>query len=103
MTRVLRILMALDGVDQQAIASEVGMDTGALSRAMNGQRRWQLSEIERLAQVFEVPASKFLEPADRLVLVRGGDDDPGGSSAPRPRRQGGPSTGWYSRVLAVAA
>jgi hypothetical protein len=96
-SRVLRILMAVDGVDQQTVAAEIGMDGPALSRTMKGQRRWQLDEIELLAEVFDVSPAKFLEPADQLVLIRGGgdDDDPGAASISQRRRRRSASTEWY--------
>lgn len=66
-TRVVKVLMALDGIDQQTLAQEIGVDPPTISRLFKGTRRWKLENIERLAELFNTPPSYFLEPVGSLV------------------------------------
>lgn len=78
-TRVVKILMALEGMDQRDLARSLGVATSAVSRSFSGERKWQLDDIERLAEIFDRPQSYFLEPAESIVRASHRDGDPGPS------------------------
>ena len=70
MTRVVRILMALHGMEQRHLANALGVDRATMSRALNGQRKWTLEDLHTLSETFDRPVSYFFESADTLVRNR---------------------------------
>ncbi|WP_149791101.1 helix-turn-helix transcriptional regulator [Mesorhizobium sp. NFR06] len=56
----------------RSMASRMGMHYSALSRTLNGERRMQVDEIRKIAEIFDRPVSEILvhlgsssDPADR--------------------------------------
>jgi len=62
------VLIALHGVDRRAVAAHLGMSESAFSRAMTGQRHWHLDDLASLGEFFDVAATSFLEPVEKLPL-----------------------------------
>jgi transcriptional regulator with XRE-family HTH domain len=46
----LRIILAEKGIMEQVIAHKLKLTKSALSRKMNGSRRWTLTEIDRICK-----------------------------------------------------
>lgn len=72
---VVRVLMALQGMDQEALGRALGCDASVVSKTLRGKRRWSIDDLERLSQAFDRPISYFFEPADTLVRNRCIRDD----------------------------
>lgn len=66
-TTIVKVLMALDGLDQRDLAAELGIDPAAITRTFKGQRKWQIDEIERLSEVFDTPPASFFQPVEGIV------------------------------------
>lgn len=66
-SRTVRVLLADRGMDQNHLATLLGMDKATLSRALTGHRAWKLDDIEALAAAFDLPVSYFFEPADTIL------------------------------------
>lgn len=48
------------GLSLRRAAADIGMDPSALSRSLNGKRRLQIAEADRLARVLGVPAALLI-------------------------------------------
>lgn len=48
------------GLSLRGTAGRIGMDPGALSRTLNGERRMQVDEIHKIAEIFGTSASGVL-------------------------------------------
>jgi transcriptional regulator with XRE-family HTH domain len=68
--RVARIMLAVRDQHQGDLADVLGLNSGALSRKMHGHRKWTLTELELMAQHFDVSVGVFFEEADDLVRSR---------------------------------
>lgn len=69
--RVVKILMARDGMDQNTLAARLGFEQSVASRALQpGGRRWKLADIRRLAEVFDVPIALLFEDPNNLIRSR---------------------------------
>jgi transcriptional regulator with XRE-family HTH domain len=69
-TRVVRVLMAFDGIGQQQLAARLDWDKATMSRTLNDLRKWTPDDIIQLSEVFERPVGYFFESADSLVRSR---------------------------------
>gem|GEM_PF-5178985 len=69
-SKIVRVLMALHEMDQDALGRALGCDASVVSKTLRGKRRWSLDDIVKLAEVFDRPISYFFEPADTLVRNR---------------------------------
>lgn len=49
------------GLSLRKAAAQIGMDPSALSRSLNGKRRLQIAEVDRLARVLGVPAALLID------------------------------------------
>lgn len=62
--RVVRILLARDGIQQKNMAAALGINPGRLSEHLNGARKVTAEDIERWAGFFGVdPGLFFRDPA----------------------------------------
>lgn len=68
--RIVRILLADQGLKQRDLGRELNMDSGQVSRAMRGQRKWTLSDLEHMSTFFRVGVATFFEDADSIVRSR---------------------------------
>lgn len=68
--RIVKILLAKEDRRQMDVGDLLGMDSGTISRALSGKRKWTLSEIEMLAEYFDVAVSVFFEEPEALVRSR---------------------------------
>lgn len=59
----VRAEVARQGVNRQGIAEQLGMSEARLSLRMNGHVEWKVSELLAVAEVLNVPVSKFLPAA----------------------------------------
>lgn len=69
-SRIVRILLARDEMLQKDLAEALGYETGTITRKMKGERDWNLNDVVRLAEFFEVAVSLFFESPDTLVRSR---------------------------------
>jgi hypothetical protein len=58
--KLLRMEMARCGHKQTDLAKLMPMDKGALSRRMCGKQKWLMTELERLAEIYEKPRLYFM-------------------------------------------
>lgn len=67
-SRVVRGLMGLAGVAHQSDLAEVlGVSRSGVTEKLNGDRRWTVEDLQKLAKRFEVPVSVFYaDPATVL-------------------------------------
>lgn len=66
--RIVRMLMALRDLRQPAVAEALGLHQSGVSRALKGKRVWTLDDLDKLAELFDVPVSTFYE--DPAVVLR---------------------------------
>jgi transcriptional regulator with XRE-family HTH domain len=69
-TRIVKILMALNGLDQKRFAAAMQMDPATVTRLFKGRREWKLTEIKRLALLFDRPMGYFFEMPEDVVRSR---------------------------------
>lgn len=67
---MVRTLLAYQGKRQADLAAYLDIDSGTMSKAMNGSRRWAVEEIDLMAVFFERNAGIFFEDADSLIRSR---------------------------------
>lgn len=70
MTRIVRTLLAFKGQQQADLAGHLEMDSGSMSRALNGKRRWTLDDLVAMGDFFGVSPALFFE--DPQTLIRAG-------------------------------
>lgn len=68
--RIARTLLAHQGRRQHELADVLGLDSGQVSRALRGQRRWTLDEIAAMAAFFDVGVATFFDDPDLLIRNR---------------------------------
>jgi transcriptional regulator with XRE-family HTH domain len=56
----VKVLMARRGVRQPQIMAILGMSQAAVSRRLNGQHPWDIDELERISEAFEVPVTELV-------------------------------------------
>jgi transcriptional regulator with XRE-family HTH domain len=55
--------LAKAGLSMRAAARMLGIDASALSRTLNGERRFKLEEVRSLAEILAVPADEIMAHA----------------------------------------
>lgn len=75
--RVVRMLMALRDFRQPAVAAALGLHQSGVSRALKGKRAWTLDDLDKLAELFEVPVSTFYEEPEVVLRSRCFAETPG--------------------------
>ena len=65
--RIVAMLMASRGVENQALAKRIGMSPGLLSHRIKGIRPWKLAELDKVAAVFGVPSALLLQTPEHVV------------------------------------
>lgn len=72
--RLVAGYVAAGGHTRQALAEFIPLDKGSLSRSINGERQWNLSELFRIAEFLDVPVSYLIDPdgqtGARMLEVR---------------------------------
>jgi transcriptional regulator with XRE-family HTH domain len=68
--RMARVLLASRNAKQSDLAAVLGLDVGAMSKAINGKRKWTLAELETMASYFDVPISRFFEDPQDILRSR---------------------------------
>ena len=56
----VRAEMARRGETQTTLAPKIGLTQSGLSRRLTGTAEWTVTDLYRLAQVFDLPLSTFL-------------------------------------------
>lgn len=70
-TGVTRLLMAQHGgMNNTQLARALGLDKALISRSFAGKRPWKIDEIEKLAELFDVSPTLFLEDPESLLRSR---------------------------------
>lgn len=69
-TKVVQHLMLRDDLEQQDLAAKMGFHKSVITKAVRGQRKWQIDDLSKLAEVFDVPVSLFFEDAATLIRNR---------------------------------
>ena len=65
--RIVRVHLADRRKRQSELASVLGMDSGTMSRAMNGKRDWALEDLMKMAKFFDISVAVFFDDADSLL------------------------------------
>lgn len=66
----VKVLMAIQGIgDQKTLAARLGWGADRVSTSLSGRRRWALSDLQELADVFGVTPGDMLSDATHLVGV----------------------------------
>lgn len=60
----VRRLMERDGCSQQQLAELLGMSQSSLSRRLNGEYAWRVTEIAAIARRFDVPLAELVPHDD---------------------------------------
>lgn len=66
-SRVIKILLARDGLSQTDLAEILGYNASTITRGLNGERKWSADDIQHLAEAFEVSPGVFFEEPGTLV------------------------------------
>lgn len=66
-SRVVKILLARDDLNQSDLAEILNYDASTITRALKGERKWLAEDIQHLAEAFEVTPGLFYEPPGSLV------------------------------------
>lgn len=78
--RNVKVLMAIKGIEtSRALAREVGTNENLLTTKISGRRRWQLDDVEMLAEAFGVQPGLLL--GDTATLVGASGRPPGTAAA----------------------
>lgn len=66
----VKVLMAIQGIgDQKTLAARLGWGADRVSTSLSGRRRWALSDLQELADVFGVSPGDMLADATDLVSI----------------------------------
>lgn len=73
--RIVKAFLGYSGGSQRELARAIGIEESALSRSISGSRRWNLDELDQIAEHFGVTTSVLLEdpenrPDPRTLGVR---------------------------------
>lgn len=60
----IRAHMARRRLSQVYTAAQLGISTSSMSRRLQGESEFTVSELYRLAEIFGIPASKLLKDAE---------------------------------------
>lgn len=69
-SKIVRILMARDDINQQQLASHLGYNKSVITKALKDDRSWTVPDISAMAELFDVSAGIFFEDADSLIRNR---------------------------------
>lgn len=69
-SRVVKILLARDGLTQTDLAGILDYNASTITRGMKGERKWSAEDIQHLAEAFEVNPGIFYEEPGSLVRNR---------------------------------
>ena len=68
--RIARVLLADRNLSQTDLARNLSLDSGQVSRAMSGKRKWTLTEVATMAKFFDVSVALFFDDPDTLLRSR---------------------------------
>lgn len=71
-TQIVTVLMADSRMTRRGLAEEIGMLPASLGQTLNGKRRWSIEDLEAMAEVFDVPVSRFFGGSRGAVPGIGG-------------------------------
>lgn len=74
--RIVRTLLAHRGQQQADLATHLGMDSGTMSRALNGKRRWTIEDLVAVAEFFSISPALFFEDSESLISATRTRRDP---------------------------
>lgn len=90
-TRNVRHVMADFDIDQETIATALGITAGALSNKMSGKRPWKFEDVTKLADYFRLSEMEFVRERRLTVadpfLAATGTDAYGASRSVEVRRE----------------
>lgn len=66
-SRVIKILLARDGLSQTDLAEILDYNASTITRGLNGERKWSADDIQHLAEAFEVDPGLFFQAPGTLV------------------------------------
>lgn len=70
--RMVKIALDLRGMDQKALAAQIGMKPPTLGNKISGTRPWKASEVEQVAAVLGFPLAWFQRTPEELIRVLNG-------------------------------
>ena len=65
-TQIVTVLMADRRMTRRGLAEQIGMHEVTVGQTLNGKRRWSIEDLEAMAEVFDVPVSRFFEDPEVL-------------------------------------
>lgn len=68
--RIAKTLLTNQDRQRSELADLLGLDSGGLSRALAGKRKWTIDDIAKMADLFEVSVSLFFEDPESIVRSR---------------------------------
>lgn len=68
--RIAKILLAQHDRKQMDLGDHLGLDSATISRALGGKRKWTLSDIQRMAEFFDVSVALFFDEPEAVVRSR---------------------------------
>lgn len=63
---IVRVLLAARGMTQSDLADQLGLHKTQVGQSLHGKRRWTIEDLEAMAEVFDVPVSRFFEDPEVL-------------------------------------
>lgn len=66
-TAVVHHLLGLRRRRGPELAAHLGFDSGTMSKAMNGHRRWTVQDLARMGEFFNVQPGVFFVQPDEMV------------------------------------
>jgi transcriptional regulator with XRE-family HTH domain len=67
---IVKMLLTDRGLKQNDLAEVLRLDSGGLSRALGGKRKWTIDDLESLAAFFDVPFTYLLEQPSAVFRSR---------------------------------
>ena len=71
--RIVKTLLTHQGKSRSELAQALHVHVSAVNKAISGQRSWDVNDITRMADFFEVSPALFFEDAETLIRTDGSD------------------------------
>jgi transcriptional regulator with XRE-family HTH domain len=70
-SRIVRTLLAHQGRTRADLAKHFGVHASVITKALSGRRDWDVDDLVKMADFFQVGAATFLMDADELIPAQG--------------------------------
>lgn len=68
--RIVKTLLTNKGRQRHELGEALNLDSGNLSRALAGKRKWTMRDIAVMAEFFDVSVALFFEDPESIVRSR---------------------------------